>query len=313
MKQSLGLKMGQSLTMTPALQQAIRMLQLSSLDLQQEIQQVLDSNVMLELDAEETVEPEPGTPEAPPAEAPVAEVKGDAEITAELPVDADWSDVYDEPATSKSSAPDDPELQDFLQANLHAGPTLREHLLEQLRLAPFDSPLEAEIALHIVDSVNDDGYLENWGELLEALRSTLGASDDQIDDVLKTVQEFDPAGVAARNLCECLRLQLLAIPLFEAGRGTAMVLVEQHLALLARRDAAQVSKITGLAQQDVEEGMELIRQLQPHPGRPFQAHESSYVAPDVFVTKRAGRWKVSLNPEHMPRLRINNYYQSLVK
>lgn len=314
MKQSLGLRMGQSLTMTPALQQAIRLLQLSSLDLQMEIQQVLDSNVMLEADVEETVEPEAGAPPETPVEAPVAEVKGDGDIPEQMPVDAEWNDVFDDlPAPSKSSASDDPELQDFLQANLHTGVTLREHLMEQLRLAPFDDPVEAEIALHIVDSINDDGYLENWSEIVVACKETLGASDAQLESVLSTVQEFDPSGVAARSLGECLRLQLLNLPARTPGASCALALIDKHLALLARRDAAQVSKATGLPLAECEAALAVIKQLQPHPGRPFQAHESNYVAPDVFVSKRNGRWKVSLNPEHMPRLRINNYYQSLVK
>lgn len=319
MKTSLGLRMGQSLTMTPALQQAIKLLQLSSLDLQQEIQQVLDSNVMLEADTDESGEPETAEEirdkadqEAAPEVATV-EVSTESDIPQEMPVDADWNDVYDSAASGTKSNSDDDDLQDYLQANLHNSTSLREHLLWQAGLAPF-SPVEAEIAENLIDAINDDGYLETWPELLERLKQALDVTEEQVESVLNTVQEFDPTGVGARDLAECLRLQLLQIPSTEPGLAAALKLVKQQfINLLVRKDEAAIVKASGLPAAEIAPALALIQSLQPHPGRPFQAHESNYVAPDVFVSKRDGRWKVSLNPEHTPRLRINNYYQSLIK
>jgi RNA polymerase sigma-54 factor len=321
MKQSMGLRMGQSLTMTPALQQAIRLLQLSTLDLQAEIQLVLDSNLMLEREGEET--PEPETAEAAVersdaekavSDSTTAEVGVSETIPEEMPVDADWRDVYDgEAPAAKSSSSGDDDLHDFLQANLHTGPTLREHLLWQVKMAPLDAD-EVEIALNIVDAINDDGYLENWTEIAPRLRETLMVSDAQLDTVLKTVQEFDPSGVGARDLAECLRLQLLQLDPGEDGMDLAKRLVNgPHLALLARRDPAVIARTLDVDLTEAADALKLIQSLQPHPGRPFQPHESDYIAPDVFVAKKSGRWRVSLNPEHAPKLRINSMYQSMIK
>ncbi len=323
MKTSLGLRLGQSLTMTPALQQAIKLLQLSSLDLQQEIQQVLESNVMLELDGEGPTELEPGSESAEAQDAAAAsstvevaavEVSSDVEIPQEMPVDADWGDVYDSAGTGSATSKngDDDDLQDYLQANLHGQTSLRDHLNWQAGLAPF-TPTETEIAAHLIDAINDDGYLENWEDIAQRLQEALDVSYDQVDTVLKTVQEFDPNGVAARDLAECLRLQLLQFPAREPGIQAALTLVDHHIGLLARKDMALIAKGSGLPQPQVELALALIQSLQPHPGRPFQAHESDYVAPDVFVTKKEGRWRVSLNPEHAPRLRINGFYQSMIR
>jgi RNA polymerase sigma-54 factor len=309
MKQSLGLRIGQSLAMTPALQQAIRLLQLSSLDLQQEIQQALDANVMLELDEES-----PSADDAPAeaAESEVAEVDGAAEITEEMPVDADWSEVYDDFTPSSKSSSDNDDLQDYLQSNLRSTTSLREHLMEQLGLAPFDE-IDAEIAEHLVDAVNDDGYLQDWPEIAARLCAELKLEQARVEAVLKRVQDFDPPGIAARDLGECLSLQLRQLATDTPGLETAQKLVSQHLATLGRRDVQVIAKATGIDHDVLIEALALIRTLQPHPGRPFQPHESDYIAPDVYVGKHNGRWRVSLNPEHSPRLRVNSHYQSFIK
>jgi RNA polymerase sigma-54 factor len=319
MKQSLALRQGMGLTMTPALQQAIRLLQLSSLDLQMEIQQVLDSNLMLEQDADgPELEFDRGV-EAPAAsaeEAPSAnleEVRADETIPEEMPVDADWGDVFDDhtPASSSSSG-DDEGLQDYLQANLHTATSLLDHLMTQARAAPFDEE-EATVAAHVIDAINDDGYLEDWPGICERLGEAHGISQACLETVLAKVQEFDPPGVAARDLAECLMLQLKQMPRSRPGRWAAMEIVETGLLNIARRDEAAIMRATGLTAEDVRLGLELVRSLQPHPGRPFQAHESDYLMPDVIVTKKNGRWRVALNPEHMPKLRINGRYQGFIK
>ncbi|HEX4895485.1 MAG TPA: RNA polymerase factor sigma-54 [Solimonas sp.] len=323
MKSTLGLRLGQSLTMTPALQQAIRLLQLSSLDLQQELEQALESNILLERDDEpERLEAEveaEAPAEAKPTDAATTdsgepqsvELREDGDVPAELPVDADWNDVFDDlPAAPRSG--DDDELRDFLEANLRRQTGLHEHLVEQARLAPF-SAREAAIAEHLIDAINEDGYLEDWPELRQRLASQLQADAAEIEAVLLQVQDFDPIGVGARDLAECLRLQLEARPARTPGIQAALILVSRHLALLARRDLAQLAKASGLPKTELELGIHLIKSLQPHPGRPFQAHEADYVTPDVFVTKKQGRWAVQLNPEHTPRLRINGRYQGLIR
>ncbi|MDR3418213.1 MAG: RNA polymerase factor sigma-54 [Nevskia sp.] len=322
MKQTLALKTGLSLTMTPALQQAIRLLQLSSLDLQTEIRQALESNVMLEAAGEESEEgPEEALAEtvesgdhAETAESSL-DLGGSADIPEEMPVDADWGDIYDSPAPASSGSGGDGDedgLHDYLQANLHVGVSLREHLGWQASIAPFDA-MEAEIAINLVDAVNDDGYLEDWEGLCARLSQSLNVPPARIEKVLRAVQDFDPPGVAARDLAECLRLQLLQFPEDTPGRAEALRVLEAPMGLLARRDEAQLARATGLEPEQVRTALTLVQSLQPHPGRPYQSHESEYVAPDVFVAKHSGRWRVTLNPEHTPRLRINSYYQGMIK
>jgi RNA polymerase sigma-54 factor len=315
MKQSLHLRVGQTLAMTPALQQAIKLLQLSSLDLQQEIRQAVESNLMLEFEEEEAPGPSideqaaGGDGEAPPGEDGAAEP---AEVVAEeTPVEIEWEDSYEVGAGTRT-VQDEEELYEFRQANLTTGTTLREHLTWQASLAPFDEK-EAEIATHLIDAVNDDGYLEDWPGLLERLQAGLGAGREQMEKVLRQVQDFDPPGVAARDLAECLRLQLLQVPPDAAEREPALRIVNEHMALLARHDEAGLQEALGLDVESLHPVLALIQSLQPHPGRPYQAHESNYVAPDVFVAKHEGKWRVSLNPDITPKVRLNSQYLSLVR
>jgi len=326
MKQSLSLRTGLALTMTPALQQAIRLLQLSSLDLQLEIRQALESNVMLEADGDDG---EPQIVEEALAEGGEASVVVDANeptaaetvieigretvIPEEMPVDADWNDIYDGGGSGSSGSGDDDDgLHDFMQANLHGSQSLHDHLGWQASIAPFDD-VDSEIALHLIDAINDDGYLEEWDGVRDRLMNTLNVPATRVEAVLAAVQDFDPSGVGARDLGECLRLQLQQFPPNTPGLAAAFAILKAPITLLARHDTAALVKATGLCQDDVKIGLGLVQSLQPHPGRPYQAHESNYIAPDVFVSKHNGRWRVTLNPEHTPRLRINALYQSMVK
>ena len=315
MRASLGLRMGQSLTMTPALQQAIRLLQLSSLDLQLEIQQALDGNLMLESDEPSPVEvevPASDHEDAAEAAAQAEEVHGDRDNLAEdLPVDADWSDICDLDPTPASGAPDE-DLQAYLDANLKGERSLYDHLLEQLQLADLDDR-DADIGLHLIDAIDADGYLRDWDALRDNLVQTYAVSVAHIEGVLEAVQDFDPAGVGARDLRECLLLQLWPLPSRTPGIESAVTLVDQHLPLIARRDPAWIARQTQLPADEVAAALNLIQGLQPHPGRPFAPHESDYIAPDVFVTREKGRWRVYLNPEHTPKLRVNSSYQRFIK
>jgi len=306
--------------MTPALQQAIRLLQLSSLDLQMEIQQALDSNLMLEVDQDETIEREAEAEVAASAsekefesaaDEPLRDSSPGDEIPEEMPVDAAWEEVYDD-FSPKTGAQDDEGLQDYLQANLRTSVSLTDHLISQAQLASFDE-VEAEIAAHLIDAINEDGYLEDWQNISERLVQTLDVPMERVEAVLRQVQDFDPPGVAARDLSECLRLQLEQMDAARPGRAAAVRIVGASLVAVARKDEATLRKLTGLDAETIREGMELIRSLQPHPGRPFQAHESDYLVPDVIVVKKSGRWRVSLNPDHQPRLRINPQYQAFIR
>jgi RNA polymerase sigma-54 factor len=326
MKQSLGMRTGQALTMTPALQQAIRLLQLSTLDLKQEIQQAIDSNLMLELDesASETAIAEAAEAEAgghPHEEAAgektlgeeisTLEVRTDGDIPDEMPVDADWSEVYDT-APGRERGDDDDEIADFRRANIRENESLQEHLRWQARLLTLHE-WQAEVVDYLIDAINEDGYLENWDEALDHFRETMGLSAGQMERTLALVQDLDPAGVAARDLGECLRLQLEPIDPATPGRGTALLLVDRHLPLLARRDYGSLRRATGGDEAEIRRALALIQTLQPHPGRPFAAHESDYIEPDVYVLKQHGRWKVLLNREASPSVRINPHYLSMVK
>ncbi|MDP9139608.1 MAG: RNA polymerase factor sigma-54 [Pseudomonadota bacterium] len=320
MKASLGLRLGQSLTMTPALQQAIRLLQLSSLDLQQEIEQALESNILLEReDAPESGEASDDVYSASDAaaedggdsEGATKEVGTDTDIPDELPVDADWGDVFDDLPPQPRSG-DDEELREFMEANRRAATGLYEHLLEQARAAPFTQS-QTEIAAFLIDAVDEDGYLREWNELKAQIISALNVSSAEVDAVLAIVQEFDPLGVGARDLGECLRLQIEALPARTLGANTALQVVGDHMMLLARHDLAALAKASHASEAELRLAVDLIQSLQPRPGRPFQVHEADYITPDVFVLKRNGRWTVRLNPEHMPRLRINGQYQGMIR
>ncbi len=318
MKQSLHMRVGQTLAMTPALQQAIKLLQLSSLDLQQEIRQAVESNLMLEFDEDEGSGPsiEEQAAGGDGAAEPVGEGDGaePAEVAAEdAPVDIEWEEAYESttPGTGKS-VQDEEELYEYRQANLTTARSLREHLLWQAELAPFDDAT-ADIAVHIIDAVNDDGYLEDFPGVCERLKASAGVDAAQVEAVLRQVQDFDPAGVAARDLSECLRLQLLQLPAEAPEREPALRIVNEHMALLARHDELALQQALGLDTGQLHPVLALIQSLQPHPGRPYQAHESNYVAPDVFVIKKDGRWRVSLNPDIAPKVRLNAQYLSLVR
>ncbi len=304
LKQSLTLGLGQHLTMTPALQQAIRLLQLSTLDLRQEISEALESNLMLELEEEQG-------PASKEADEPRETAEGE-DIPEELPVDAEWEDFYDT-STPGSSDRNDADLMDYRQASMHSLPSLREHLLWQAEVCGF-SPSGLEIATHIIDAVNEDGYIQDWPALEKRMLEIEGATQALIRDTLTTVQDFDPPGVAARDPVECIALQLQQLPEETKARAPALQLVESGLlAFLAERRLGAIKQQLALDDETLESTIQLIQSLNPRPGSTFADTDSSYVIPEVFVSKKEGRWVVSLNPEIAPRLRINDFYYSLIK
>ncbi len=313
MKQSIQLRLGQQLTMTPQLQQAIRLLQLSALDLRQEVQEVLDSNLMLE------TEEELGFDQTAPDAAPAPESDTDRELDVErptmpdeLPVDTRWDDLYDPGmAPGGGAAQGDGEDVDLL-AQRSKAPTLADYLHWQLNLSRFGE-IDRVIAGAIIDAVSEDGYLT---VPLEEIRAGLGdpeLSIEEVEAVLHRIQSFDPAGVAARDLRECLLIQLRQLPEDTPARDRALETVRDHFELLAARDTRQLVRRLGIDDLQLQAIMQLIRSLSPRPGTRIASPEPQYVIPDVIVSKHNGHWQVELNAEATPRLRVNPYYARLVK
>lgn len=324
--------MSQHLAMTPQLQQAIRLLQMSTLELQVEIQQTLDSNVMLEaLDdsAEVTDEPLNGTEASAGDDTYSAEVLSEAvggvdsenedgdlhslptEIPEELPVDSGWEDVYDGmPATQQAG---DYQGRDNLDSNGNAGESLQEHLLWQMRLTPF-SETDQIIATTVIDAINEDGYLDGSIEdIHQALCAEFDITPEEIEAVLHRIQHFDPVGVGARDVRECLLIQLRQSETASPYNVKAQELVSAHLDLLAERNYTQLMRSLHVDEGELDHIVRLIQGLQPRPGVQVERNDVAHVVPDIIVKKRNGRWRVELNMETAPALRINPRYAGLVR
>ncbi len=316
--------------MTPQLQQAIRLLQLSTLELQLEIQQALESNVMLEMmeeNEEEDAEEPRGDESAPFAEADAAgpeqsleesrtdhdlELQGGGEIPDELPVDSAWEDIYDAVGSGSGSAGGDNDDRDYEYGDT-SSETLQEHLLWQLRLTPM-SDTDRVIAETIIDSVNDDGLLGSPLEgLYESLREQMDIEFDEVEAVLHAVQSLDPPGVAGRDLRESLLLQLRQLPEQTPCRADALRLLSDHFQLLANHDYAQLKRRLKLDEEALGRTIRLIQSLNPRPGSQISTARTEYIVPDVIVRKVKGSWRVELNPDAAPRLRINPTYAGLMK
>jgi RNA polymerase sigma-54 factor len=316
MKQSLQLKLGQQLTMTPQLQQAIKLLQLSTLDLQQEIQSVLESNPMLEIGDDED---EPSLPVADLTPEPAISESADNpewgdNIPEELPVDTRWDDLYDVSGIAGGSggSGDDDDDYDFESRN-SAGESLQDHLLWQLNLTRM-SDSDRLIAMAIIDAIDDVGRLTlPPEEILDGLPAEIGIELDEVMAVLHRVQQFDPPGVGGRDLRECLLIQLNQLAADTPWLKEAKLVVDRHIQLLGSRDYAQLMRRTRLKEAELRNVLQLIQQLNPNPGEVITARTAEYVVPDVFVRKIRGRWTVELNPDIAPRLRINANYASLVR
>ncbi|SFD25877.1 RNA polymerase, sigma 54 subunit, RpoN/SigL [Thiohalospira halophila DSM 15071] len=323
MKQSIQLRLGQQLTMTPQLQQAIRLLQLSSVELQTEIQEALESNLMLESGDEATDEGDPGEASADSGEeSETAARSEDNEVGTtgeslpdDLPVDTSWDDVY-EPGSGASSgtAPAGEEGEYTVQNS--APEDLHDHLLWQLNMSHL-TPRDTLIGEAVIDAVGDDGYLTaDLEELSEAIAPDLpDIETDEIRAVLHQIQNFDPPGIAAADLRESLLLQLdqLAADPEPAGLATARAIVADHFDLLGRRDFNQLQRRLHLDEAGLADILRLIQSLNPRPGGQITAGEPEYVTPDVIVRRDRGRWRVELNPEVAPRLRINTEYADLIR
>lgn len=319
MKQALGLKLSQGLSLTPALQQAIKLLQMSTADLQQEIQDALDNNLMLERDdSSETVADDANaTADAatsdPQDDAAASEPQAEDSIPDQPLNDFEWDDVYS--GRKQRDSQTEQALYDYRQANIHSDIDLKTHLQDQVSLLDLSST-QALAMDHLIDALDEQGFLPADDGWLEQLAAQCQLPPENLEALLQALQQCDPAGVAARNLRECLLIQLQALPA-SPTRARARSLVRDHLQALALpqpyrrlRDLLPGPRCTETA---FEQALALIRSLNPKPGINFVPHEETYVAPDVYVYKHEGQWLTSLNPEIAPKLRINAPYQELIK
>jgi len=317
--------------MTPQLQQAIRLLQLSTLELQMEVQQALDSNLMLEpvendnetsesssngdsADSKSTEEGgQPESASSTSAETDIPNPDQNDSIPDDLPVDSNWDDIYDSGSTSYS-APASDDDRDYFETHNTDSENLHDHLVWQMELTPF-SDTDQAIATSIIDAINEDGYLTtSLEDIHQGLLETYPELElDEVEAVLHRVQQFDPIGIGARGPGECLELQLKHLPPDTPWRNEALQLVTQYLDLLGSRDFNQLMRRMRLAQPELQQIIALIQSLTPRPGSQIASSQAEYVIPDVFVSKRGDKWHVDLNPEAAPRLRINAHYAGLVK
>lgn len=322
MKPTIQLRLGQHLTMTPQLQQAIRLLQLSTLDLKQEIQDALDSNLMLETE-EEGSQREESNENAEQSnkdqDASANDINNEREVQIEsesmpdeLPVDNTWEELYDATVPAGSGpAPGGDDHSEYL-AQQSAGESLHDHLTWQMRLSHF-SETDTRIAETIIDGVNDDGYLTtDLDDILELLAED-EVEMDEIVAVLHRVQDFDPPGIAARDPHESLLIQARQLSNEFDYREQAIELLENHFELLAAHDEVQLKRRMKIDGDELHEILLLIRSLNPRPGTAIPGAAPSYIEPDVFVVKRNGKWRVELNPDAAPRLRVNSGYAGLIR
>lgn len=300
--------------MTPQLQQAIRLLQLSSLELQVEIQEALESNPLLEVeedydyDAQEVVAHNNNDDSRD-----ISELEN-RDIPDDLPVDSQWEDTFEHQPTGSASGSSNADGEFERDGQDGSGDSLQQHLLWQMRLTPF-TETEQAIATTIIDSIEDDGYLKCT---LDDIQHSLGEEFaeielDEIETVLHRIQHFDPVGVGARDLRECLLIQLR---LYDAAAlqhiDLLTELIDKHLDTLAKRDYALIKRALKVSDDELTDLVRSIQLLNPRPGSLIQTDNTEYIVPDVYAKKINGRWRLSLNPDNAPRLQIAEHYAQLI-
>jgi RNA polymerase sigma-54 factor len=316
MKQTLQLKLTQHLTLTPQLQQSIRLLQLSTMELNQELERFLAENPLLERDEGEE---ESAPPRLNGSSSVTTEVVEHAERPQAPAPDEDprpaVEDWYVE-AGGTGAARDDADDADYPQLAAES-PSLRDHLLQQLSLTALPDRDRSLVAL-LIDALDEDGYLTQPLEEIAAMLAAklppeLAVEPDELAIALKHLQNLDPTGVGARSPAECLELQLVALLDSTAGLPIALRIVREHLPLLAARDFAKLKKLIGCDEATLRTAHRLIQSLNPRPGAAYSPLETRYVVADVIVRKVKGVWTASLNPDAMPKLRINRIYADILQ
>ena len=307
--------------MTPQLQQAIKLLQLSTLDLQQEIKEALDSNPLLEVDDNsdsDTVEKSNLDAEADAAATASTETSMDTnealeknELPDELPIDSTWDEYY---SASSAPAPGPASNDDEQVFQGETTDNIQDHLLWQMRLTPF-SDVDRAIAIAIIDSIDESGYLT---VTVEDILQSVNTEDmeepvevDEIECVLKRIQMFDPIGSGSRTPQECLLVQLKQFAPDTPWLKEAKILIEDYADLLGSKDYRTLMRKSRLKEDDLREAMRLLQTLNPRPGSALITQEPEYVIPDVSVTKKKGRWVVELNPDSLPKLSVNQQYAAM--
>ncbi len=336
MRPTLQLRIGQQLTMTPQLQQAIKLLQLSTLELQQEIQEVLESNPLLELDdkapndsnseqnnleeaysasandtkpTEQTTHDGSEEQQASIDDISTTEAMEKSDIPEELNIDTTWEESYSA-GVSNTGAVSSP-ADDFTYQG-ETTDSIQDHLLWQMELTPF-SDKDKTVAIAIIEAVDDAGYLTLSSE--EVLES-VGIEDlelDEVEAVLKRINMFDPVGVAARSIPECLLIQLNQFNPDTPYLAESKMIINDHIDLLGNRDYRQLMRKTKLKEEQLREVIRLIQSLNPRPGDAVIKGDDQYVIPDVSVEKKNGRWVVELNSDTAPKLSINQQYAAMSK
>jgi RNA polymerase sigma-54 factor len=349
--------MGQQLRMTPQLQQAIRLLQLSTLELEVEIQEALDSNFMLEeVDQEsadsddkdsastddvvdkivdEVVEVEPDVPE--PGVIDDVSISSDTEefeilnpeldgetvpdvseqvssetLSDELPVDTTWDDVIDENFQNSTPGSDFSD-ENYIETRNADSVTIQSHLMEQINLLNL-TDTDEYIALSLIDGLDENGILQiDIQDIVDSSPEEWDVELDEVEAVLHLIQHLDPLGIASRSLQECLAIQLRQMPSETPWRDVAIVVVEQHINLLAARDYTQLARKVRIKEGQLKEVISLVQSLNPRPGSTIAQSTMDYVEPDVMVSKQNGRWTVELNPKSAPRIRVNPEYSALIQ
>lgn len=306
MKPGIQLRQSQQLSLTPQLQQAIRLLQLSQVELRTELRELAEANPLIDLDdldADELDAEDAGEAPEPSNDEPVADGGEDSEYWDEhSPQVMEWAKA------SRGSDEDEPaEPQDAAHVGLH------EHLQWQANLSGF-SARELAIAMAIIDALDDDGYLRDGLEPVMAALHALQpvAGKPEVETVRQRVQHFDPTGVASIDLADCLAIQLEQLDPATEGRELARRMAANDLDLLARREFGKLARKLGAPEEDIAIAAALIRALDPRPGAAFDPAPAEYVAPDAYATKAGGRWRISLSPDCQPRLAINQHYCSLI-
>ena len=306
MKQSLQLKLSQHLALTPQLQQSIRLLQLSTLELEQELENYLLENPLLEREEEEYATQHTATSENESESTESAETE--AVATPSSNEEESWLGEESSYSSSANSFDDDDNDHQDIRA---ATTSLREHLSWQLGLMSIPER-DRTLVQCLIEALDDDGYLtQSLEELAETLPAELEIEPEELQIALKHLQYFDPTGVGARNAQECLALQLEALPVDET-QTLALTIVRQHLDLLAARDFVKLKKHTNCDDNQLRDAQFLIRSLNPRPGAQYSALDARYITPDVVVRKIRGQWTVNINSDAFPRLRINNLYAQIL-
>ena len=318
LRQGFDLRLGQTLSMTPQLQQAIRLLQLSSLELQEEIQQALEENPLLQVADEHgddsmamnDTSPENTSETSMDHLDTVPDTTGmdQHDIPDELNMDAEWGDIYD--TRSNTAADNGGDTAGFLENQESASDGLQEHLLWQIRLSNL-SVIDKQIAEALIGSLDEAGYLcDSLDEIFTVISQELPIELEDIEIVLKFIQQLDPIGVGCRDLRECMLVQLAHLPESRLLLKTRQ-LVEKNLDLLERRDYKEIQRRLKIDQSDLEEIILILRGLQPRPGSAYSSSTADYIVPDVFVRKIRGEWVVSLNAQVTPHLQVNQFYAEM--